>query len=259
MYTILVTDEHELLATQRERIMQRSKLVDKLHFLVPPTYDGLDMTNTTVCLEYLTPVGREYKSEILNRSEALYKDHLEYTLPFDTKFTREAGNLQLQLTFTSVSMDADGNVSQYVRKTSATTVNIVPIEAWADIIPDSALTPLDQRLIYTDKLIQQMADINNALADSTIDGFKIGKDGKLYGTVAGEIPVDFVGVDVVVPRTKDDDAISGDGVIELDGVYHDDDDPNCDCGCDHDNFEELDNFVAGPTTPDEEFGNFTEL
>ena len=76
MYTILVCDDHSLRTTNRERIMQRSKLVDKLHFLVPPTYDDLDMSATTVCLESLKPVSREYKTEILEVSEELSKNHL---------------------------------------------------------------------------------------------------------------------------------------------------------------------------------------
>lgn len=257
MYTILVSDDHELITTQRERIMQRSKLVDKLHFLVPPNYDNLDMSITTVCMEYKTPVGHEYKSETLVMSEELYKDHLEFIVPFDTNFTRESGNLEVQLTFTCAIMDADGNVKQYVRKTSPTNITIIPIAAWADVIPDSALTALDQRLIKQDMQMQQMLDINEALANSTIDGFAVGEDGKLYGTVAGEIPVDFVGVDVVVPRTADDDG-RNDGLIELGDVNHDDNDPNCDCGYDHDNFEELDSFVAG-SNQDDENGNFSEL
>ena len=38
MYTILVNDDNTLTTSVRERIMQRSKLVDSLHFLVEPTY-----------------------------------------------------------------------------------------------------------------------------------------------------------------------------------------------------------------------------
>ena len=38
MYTILVNDDNTLLTTVKERIMQKSKLVDSLHFLVNPTY-----------------------------------------------------------------------------------------------------------------------------------------------------------------------------------------------------------------------------
>ncbi len=255
MYTILVQDDHSLIATQRERIMQRSKCADTLHFLVPPNYDGMDMSTTTVCLEYLTPVGHEYKSEVLTLSEELYKDHLEYKLPFDTNFTREAGDLQMQLTFTNVSMDADGNINQYVRKTSTALINIVPISAWADIIPDSSLTALDQRMIYMSSMIQQMEDINMALADSVPDDLMV-KDGKVYLSQNGQVMANTIGADVLVPRTKDDDGMD-DGLIELDGISHNEDDPNCDCGCDHDNFEELDSYIA--TRPDDENGNFSEL
>lgn len=255
MYTILVQDDHSLIATQRERIMQRSKCADTLHFLVPPNYDGMDMGATTVCLEYLTPVGREYKSEVLTLSEELYKDHLEYKLPFDTNFTREAGDLQMQLTFTNVSMDADGNISQYVRKTSTAIINIVPISAWADIVPDSALTALDQRMIYVNSMIQQMEDINMALADSVPDDLMV-KDGKVYLSQNGHVMANTIGADVLVPRTKDDDGID-DGLIELDEINHNEGDPNCDCGCDHDNFEDLDSYIAAQ--PDAGNGNFSEL
>ena len=83
MYTILVNDDNTLTTSIRERIMQRSKLVDSLHFLVSPTYKGLDMTDFTVTMEYILPVSKEYVSEVLVKSEELYKEMLEYKLPFD--------------------------------------------------------------------------------------------------------------------------------------------------------------------------------
>ena len=65
MYTILVGESNELVTSVKERIMQRSKLVDNLHFLVEPTYKGIDMSGFTAMLEYITPVGREYRTEVL--------------------------------------------------------------------------------------------------------------------------------------------------------------------------------------------------
>ena len=38
MYTILLGEDNELVTSVQERIMQRSKLVDSLHFLVEPIY-----------------------------------------------------------------------------------------------------------------------------------------------------------------------------------------------------------------------------
>ena len=69
MYTILVNSDNSLQTTVRERIMQRSKLVDTLHFLVDPVYKEHDMSAFTVTMEYLLPVSREYHTENLIKSD----------------------------------------------------------------------------------------------------------------------------------------------------------------------------------------------
>lgn len=162
MYTILVNEMNELVTSVKERIMQRSKLVDSLHFLVDPTYKEIDMSDFTVTMEYILPISREYVTETLIKSDALYKNKLEYKLPFDTCLTKEAGEIEIQLTFSKVALDVNGNGVQQVRKTSPTTVTIVPISAWSDIIPDNALSALDQRLV---KLDAQMHGINEFVAN----------------------------------------------------------------------------------------------
>lgn len=197
MYTILVNDLHELVTSpnQNERIMQRSKLVDKIHFLVPPNYKGFDMTNTTVCLEYTKPVSREYKIELLTKSEQLYKEHLEYILPIDTELTKEAGSLELQLSFTTVTMNSNGEVKQHVRKTEPTYINIIPIANWSLEIPDDLLTPIDQRLIKLDMVAQQMADINMALADSIPDDIVM-EEGRAYLSQNGKVMPNTIGIPI---------------------------------------------------------------
>lgn len=45
MYTFLINEDNTLTASVVERIMERSKLVDNLHFLADPTYKNVDMTN----------------------------------------------------------------------------------------------------------------------------------------------------------------------------------------------------------------------
>ena len=169
MYTILVNDNNELVTTVKERIMQRSKLVDELHFLANPTYKNVDMSNFTVTMEYILPVSREYKTETLVKSSALYKGQLEYVLPFDTCLTKEAGKIEIQLTFTKVEMDTDGKAKQMVRKAGPATVTIVPVTAWSDIIPDSALSALDQRLIMVDAMVQAANEMNYQMMNSKAD------------------------------------------------------------------------------------------
>ena len=176
MYTILVNETNELITSVRERIMQRSKLVDSLHFLVDPTYKGIDMNDFTVMLEYILPVSREYKTEILVKSDSLYKERLEYKLPFDTNLTKEAGEVEIQLTFTKLILNPDGTNIQQVRKTSKTSVTILPMSAGSDVIADSALTALDQRIIQTQAMINQINEVHQYLDETKADNIIFDKD-----------------------------------------------------------------------------------
>ena len=186
MYTILVNDDNTLTTSIRERIMQRSKLVDSLHFLVSPTYKGLDMTGFTVTMEYILPVSKEYVSEVLVKSEELYKEMLEYKLPFDTDLTKEAGEIEVKLTFSKVDLDADGNDIQYVRKISATSITIIPVESWCDIIPDKALDAIDQRIIKTDTQIKALLEANEITRLEKADNLVLDNENKeLYLTAEG--------------------------------------------------------------------------
>lgn len=97
MYTFLINEDKTITASLTERIMQRSKLVDNLHFLADQTYKGVDISDYKVILEYVLPVSKRYKTEILQKSKDLYKNRLEYLLPFDTVLTSEAGDIEFQL------------------------------------------------------------------------------------------------------------------------------------------------------------------
>lgn len=189
MYTILVNESNELITTVKERIMQRSKLVDNLHFLMSPTYKGIDMSEFTATMEYILPISREYRTETLIQSDVLYKDQLEYVLPFDTLLTKEAGKIEIQLTFTKVSLDVDGNAKQQVRKTGTAVITIVPISAWSDIIADNALTALDQRLIQVDAMINAANEMNQYLYETKADNITYDKNGKFIQLTANGQPI----------------------------------------------------------------------
>lgn len=173
MYVILVEQDDTLYGSKKERIMQRSKCVDNLIFMVEPIYrNTYDMTNATVMLEYLRPVSRKYETEILVLSDERYNGFLQYKLPFDTNLTAEAGRIEIQLTFVYTDLDEYGNGIQRVRKTSSTTIDIIPISAWSDIIPDSALAGLDQRLIVMNAQIRAIEEMNQIIADNKADNIK---------------------------------------------------------------------------------------
>lgn len=172
MYTFLINADNSLTASVTERIMQRSKLVDNLHFLADTTYSGVDMTDYTVLLEYKLPVSKSYKTEILKKSEELYKNKLEYKLPFDTNLTSEAGDIEFWLTFSDVEMTTEGETIQRVRKVGPGVVHIIPISNWADVVPDEALSALDQRLIEMIAMNKSMYDQLNTNLDGKADNIK---------------------------------------------------------------------------------------
>ena len=179
MYVILVNDDNTLSAPKKERIVQSSKLFDKFWFLAAPYYKGYDMSVCTVLLEYLTPVSREYKTEMLKLADTRYEEYLKYVLPIDTEFTKEAGTLEVKLTFIYVDIDADGNPIQRVRKTApAIKVEIVPIEAWSNIVPDSALSAVDQRIIKVDAQIKALQDMNEQIMSEKADNLKYDESSK---------------------------------------------------------------------------------
>lgn len=63
--TILITQTNELIdTTPKEHIMQKSKLVEELHFLTDPSYKGKDMSSFTMLMEYKLPHNIGYLSLI---------------------------------------------------------------------------------------------------------------------------------------------------------------------------------------------------
>ncbi|CCY06624.1 putative uncharacterized protein [Eggerthella sp. CAG:1427] len=185
MYTFLINENNTLTCSVQDAIMERSKMVDKLHFLADPTYKGIDMTDYTVNLEYVLPISKRYKTEILTKSDELYKNKLEYILPFDTDLTSEPGDIQIQLTFLTVTMDSDGTTVQHVRKVGPGVIHIVPIQNWSDLIPDAALSSVDQRLLAAEAMLKALSDRNAAIFDSKADNLSY-IDQKLQLTANGK-------------------------------------------------------------------------
>lgn len=207
IYTILLNSNNELITTTpKEIIMQKSKLVDSLHFLVDPIYKDADMSAFTMLLEYKLPITNKYQSVILVKSPVLYEEMLEYKLPIDTDLTSEAGNIELQVTLSKLERNETGQIIQRVRKSKSTMIQIHPIAAWSDFIPDGLLTSLDQRILKQDAQINQLQEIaqqlNMTKADDisyqedilqlTSNGNKIGTPITIASSSSGESGYDIV-------------------------------------------------------------------
>ena len=256
MYVILVNSDDTLYGSKKERLMQRQNLVNKIVFIVDPIYNDVDMTDATVMLEYLLPVSKKYETEILTLSNERYNDcFLQYVLPLNTKLSSEAGKIELQLTFVKTELDEYGNGIQRVRKTSVTAIEIIPITAWSDIIPDAALSSLDQRLIKLDASMRAMNDYMGVLDSNKVDNLVYDEKSETIQLTANGVGVG----DKVSVRNMIDDGIP---VVDLDGTPSvpdsGDDNDGCNCGCNcEDDVVEFGNVVA--TVKPEENNNVLEF
>lgn len=231
MYVIIVGDDNSLYGSQKEKIIQREKLFNKLWFLVKPHYNEIDMSQCVVTMRYLTPISREFKTETLVLSKERYEDYLKYVLPIDTELTKEWGEIELNLTFTMVDVGNDGNIIQRVRKTTNHILNIVQIPDWDSIIPDSALSALDQRIIEQTAQIKALEDLTNKLDSKKVDNL-------VYNEVEDTLQLSAKGVGVGDKVSVKDILDDGIPVVNLDsdsGSVDTDADKNhhdgCDCGC----------------------------
>lgn len=184
-YVILVNEDNTLTASKKERIMQRSKLFNNLWFLAEPTYNGYDISACTVVMEYILPISKKYYSDILELSEQGYQEYLKYVVPIDSKLTAEAGEVELQLTFIYSDLNENGESVQRVRKTSTAKLNIIPISAWSDIVPDSALGALDQRIIKMDAQIKELLNLGDAYDAAKADNIAYDADKQTLQLLSG--------------------------------------------------------------------------
>lgn len=227
-YVIIVEDDNSLYGSCKRKIMQKEKLFNKLWILVPPYYNGYDMSQCTVTMRYLLPISKEFKTETLVLSDEKYEEYLKYVLPIDTDLTKEFGEIELNLTFTMLDVDNDGNIVQRVRKTGNHNLTITPLPDWDSIIPDGSLSALDQRILKQDaqiKALNELAEIfsesqvNNLVYDAAEDVLQLASNGKGIGDKVSVKEMLKDGTPVV-----DLDSSTGDGsdISDNDG---------CDCEC----------------------------
>lgn len=179
MYTILVNDDNTLQTSIRTRIMQNSKNVDELHFLVKPNYNEIDMTELKVILTYIMPISKERKTLTLTKSEELYKERLEYKILLDNDenfITSEVGDIKMWLTF----MNGD-DVVRYTTPTilvieSTEEVEINPNDPSQTLVVDNLYFDKDTNQIYLTSggnvvgSAISIKELGDAIVDTSDDG-----------------------------------------------------------------------------------------
>lgn len=176
MYTIIVGDDNSLYGSHKRKIMQKEKLFNDLCFLVAPHYNGYEMYKCAVTMRYLLPISKKFVTEKLVLSDDRYEDYLKYVLPIDTNLTKEYGNVELNLTFTMLDVDDNGNIVQRVRKTTNHILKVTQLPDWDNFVPDEALSAIDQRIIMTQAQIMRLEEMNQVIINEKADDIKYNKE-----------------------------------------------------------------------------------
>lgn len=186
-YTIKIEEDHTVNHVQRTRIMQRSKLVDALRILVPKTYNGVNMNEFQLVLEYKLPISHDVKSVRLDIDNKDYKDDfLLYTLPFDTNITAENGDVELHFFMCGNFMDVDGKVQIRDREIATTSITITPITSWF-VATDDVLTDIAQMYTAGQQQFKALTDLVNILNQQKADDIKLDvQNGQIYAVSNGQ-------------------------------------------------------------------------
>lgn len=99
MYTIIMDDNKQLVATNTFPIYQGENLADIIRFILPKTYDNYDLTEFTVSIQYVdTEKNNVSRSSVMARNGLFENDtKIAFDLNIDRNFTKDAGEKVLQL------------------------------------------------------------------------------------------------------------------------------------------------------------------
>lgn len=97
MYTILMDCNKSLITPKRIILYQGESLMDSLKFLIPKDYNGTDLSDFEVKMQYMIPGNVGCNESLVKSDEEYNETHLCYYLPIDSKITQYAGDITLSL------------------------------------------------------------------------------------------------------------------------------------------------------------------
>lgn len=212
--TILMDDSKFLKISTNAVLYEGENKIDMIQFLIPFEYDGTDLTDFTIALEYTTPDRSSYV-DILEKDEDLYKEkYIRCTLPVTTRLTKLAGDVQLQLTMNKVDSE------QLVQYTLHTSKIYVTVHSYEDFykFSDESLKEMDKIIGKLDAKIGFLNEQTSILTTKVPNDLGIDSDGTLKLSINNKELIG-TGVNVGVVEVPDDNDDTDDGIIDITGLY----------------------------------------
>jgi len=222
---ILFTKNKELIITQKTKLYWRETGVDLLKILVPETYMDVPLVDFTFSLSFVDPANQAHL-EVLDlvkdvdlETPVLYSSnyedeslprYLQYVLPVDTEITKMVGNISIQLSGTWYDND---NMKQYVIHSNTLGITIDSFEDYMALVPDSALSSIDNRIMELNNSINALYNLRNSMMAKIPDDIGLDKEtSRIHLSIDGELQGDGV---EIVQNVSDIDG-TPDGIIDLD-------------------------------------------
>lgn len=182
MYTIVMRDDKSLRITEKATLYQREKLIDKIQFLIPKTYEGTDISGFTATLKYVDQ-GNVAHMEVLTLTEdEEYPEYSKYILPVDTNMNQFSEDIKLRITLSKIDLDSR---TQYVLHTGEVIITILPLEDYYAFVTDESLEKIDQIIGAIDTKIEALKKIAEIYDEEKADNIVRQKDGKIQLTSNG--------------------------------------------------------------------------
>ena len=182
MNSFLLKDDYTVIKSIKKPVMEKSTGIDVLYFITPKMIGELDLTDGfNLVMEYLQPVSKKVKIETLVLVDSDYEDdYLRYALPLTTQITEEPGEVEINLTYMGVSLDAEGKSHEHICPFSTTYLTIVPISSWFSA-SNEAMTQLAEIYTANQRQIQALTELANMLNQSKADDIKLDvESGEIY-------------------------------------------------------------------------------
>lgn len=172
MYTILMDIDKQLIISQRTKLYQKEKLVDKIQFLLPTEYEGIDLTQFSVNLKYVDQIGKSHV-EPLAKDNELYLNKIRCLLPVDTHLNSYAGDILVHLTLSHLDVE---NGKNYILHTSEVAVAISPVSELYSFDADAALEVADQMALEFEAKCKALEIMGNEYSKAKADDITLDKD-----------------------------------------------------------------------------------
>lgn len=212
-YTILMDNSKYLTATTTTMLYQGENYCDTFQFLIPVEYDGHDLQQFIVAMQYTNAEGQCFM-DILEPDEELYKEkYIRFPLPITTKLTKIPGEVKITLSLNH--FDKLEGV-QYTLHTSEISVQVNPIADYYTFSDDS-LNKIDKLIGSLDAKIEYLADQAIILKTGVPTDLGVDENGTLKQSIKGELVGE--GVDVLLPANPDINDGVADGIQDLDEIY----------------------------------------